>query len=83
MAFMFQIKNSSKQPILTFVNVSVSIGDLHRKKKLVLCFDQFLIWDVYQPNESVYWYVFYAFFISAMFFFFYKTFVMFWKTVHI
>ena len=34
---MFHVKNSSKQPILTFLgDILVSIRDLHQKKKLVL-----------------------------------------------
>jgi len=57
---LFHIKNSSKQPIistlLTF-QTSVSDGDHkgQQSKNNWLCFDEFLICNVHQPNESVYW----------------------------
>jgi len=53
---LFHIKNSSKQPIistsLTFQSLT-GTTKLEQIKNNWLCFDEFLICNVHQPNESV------------------------------
>ena len=51
---MFQIKNSSKQPILAFCwRFSLYQRPKRQQKVRIGCFDEFLIWNVYQPDGPV------------------------------